>query len=122
MRLIVVVGYHQDSRSSKPFPVYAGRDSAEAEAAMEASNALVFDVIRNPTTVRKRRRAGVPLVVEVMSAAEIMAAIIPESEKTAEMLAAEAEALAAPVVAEAPPAQPDVQPSSGVSGKRGRAA
>jgi hypothetical protein len=105
MRLIVVVGYHQDSRTSKPFPVYAGRDSAEAEAAMEASNAVVFDVIRNPTTVRKRRKAGVPA---------------PEVEPTAEESSVAEEE---PVVEDtAPPAQPDVQPSSGVSGKRGRAA
>lgn len=108
MRLIVVVGYNQDSRTSKPFPVYAGRDSAEAEAAMEASNALVFDVIRNPTTVRKRRKSPLPYsdphpVVETVEEA----ATIEE---------------AAPVVAEAPPAQPDVQPSGGVSGKRGRVA
>ena len=108
MRLIVVIGYHADSRESKPFPVYAGRDSAEAEAAMEASNALVFDVIRNPTTVRKRRKTPLPFsdphpVVET-----------PEEAATIEEVT--------PVVAEAPPAQPDVQPSSGVSGKRGRAA
>ena len=109
MSLIVVVGYPQDSRSSKPFPVYAGRDSAEAEAAMEASNALVFDVIRNPTTVRKRRKTPMPYsdphpVVETVEEA----ATIEE---------------AAPVVEDTdPPAQPDVQPSSGVSGKRGRAA
>jgi hypothetical protein len=108
MRLIVVVGYHQDSRASKPFPVYAGRDSAEAEAAMEASHALVFDVIRNPTTVRKRRKTPLPFCDPA-----------PEVEPTVkESLSVEE---AAPVVAEAPPAQPDVQPSSGVSGKRGRA-
>jgi hypothetical protein len=106
MRLIVVVGYHQDSRTSKPFPVYAGRDSAEAEAAMEASDALVFDVIRNPTTVRKRRKS--PLPYSDPHPVEPVAEVDPAEEE--------------PVVAEAPPAQPDVQPSSGVSGKRGRAA
>jgi len=114
MRLIVVVGYHQDSRTSKPFPVYAGRDSAEAEEAMEASDALVFDVIRNPTTVRKRRKTPLPYcdpAPEVEPTAE-ESSVVEEIETVEE---------AAPVVAEAPPAQPDVQPSSGVSGKRGRA-
>jgi hypothetical protein len=109
MRLIVVVGYHQDSRTSKPFPVYAGRDSAEAEAAMEASNALVFDVIRNPMAVRKRRKTPLPYSDP------------HPVEPTAEESSVVEEA--APVVEDtAPPAHPDVQPSSGVSGKRGRAA
>ena len=103
MRLIVVIGYPEDSRSSKPFPVYAGRDSAEAEAAMAESPAVVFEIIRNPTTIRKRRRTVAP--ASVVETAEEAATIEEE-----------------PVVAEAPPVQPDVQPSSGVSGKRGRAA
>jgi hypothetical protein len=108
MRLIVVIGYPEDSRTSKPFPVYAGRDSAEADKAMAESQAVVFEIIRNPTTVRKRRKSPLPYsdphpVVET-----------PEEAATIEEVT--------PVVAEAPPAQPDVQPSSGVSGKRGRAA
>jgi len=109
MRLIVVIGYPEDSRSSKPFPVYAGRDSAEAEAAMAESPAVVFEIIRNPTTVRKRRKTPLPYCDPH-----------PEVEATVAENATVEEA--APVVAEAPPAQPDVQPSSGVSGKRGRAA
>jgi hypothetical protein len=104
MRLIVVIGYPEDSRTSKPFPVYAGRDSAEADEAMEASQGLVFEIIRNPTTVRKRKKAAAPALVVEPTAEE--SSVVEEE----------------PVVAEAPPAQPDVQPSSGVSGKRGRAA
>ena len=109
MRLIVVIGYHADSRSSKPFPVYAGRDSAEADEAMEASNALVFEVIRNPTTVRKRRKTPLPFSEPhpVVQTAEEAAAI--EEQPVVEDNAAPA-----------PPA--DVAPSGGVSGKRGRAA
>jgi hypothetical protein len=57
MRLIVVIGYPDESRASKPFPVYAGRDSAEADAAMGQSDAVIFDVIKNPTTIRKRKKA-----------------------------------------------------------------
>lgn len=114
MRLIVVVGYHQDSRTSKPFPVYAGRDSAEAVAAMEASHALVFDVIRNPTTVRKRRKTPLPFC----DPAPDVEATVKESLSVEETATVEE---AAPIVAEAPPAQPDIAPSGGVSGKRGRA-
>jgi hypothetical protein len=106
MSLIVVVGYPQDSRSSKPFPVYAGRDSTEAEKAMEASNALVFDVIRNPMAVRKRRKT--PLPYSDPHPVEPVAEVAPAEEE--------------PVVAEAPPAQPDAQQTGGVSGKRGRVA
>ena len=108
MRLIVVIGYHSDSRASKPFPVYAGRDSAEAEAAMEASEGVVFEIIRNPTTVRKRRKAGVPAVVEAAEVARAASAT------------AEQEPVVEDNAAPAPPA--DVAPSGGVSGKRGRAA
>jgi hypothetical protein len=104
MRLIVVIGYPEDSRTSKPFPVYAGRDSAEADKAMAESQAVVFEIIRNPTTVRKRKKAVAPAPVVEPTAEE--SSVVEEE----------------PVVAEAPPAQPDVQPSSGVSGKRGRAA
>jgi len=109
MRLIVVIGYHADSRASKPFPVYVGRDSAEADAAMEASNALVFEVIRNPTTVRKRRKTPLPFSEPhpVVQTAEEAATVEEE-----------------PVVEDnAAPAPPvETQPSGGVSGKRGRAA
>lgn len=58
MRLIVVIGYPDESRASKPFPVYVGRDSTEADAAMGASDAVIFDVIKNPTTIRKRWKAA----------------------------------------------------------------
>ena len=57
MRLIVVIGYPDESRASKPFPVYAGRDSGEADAAMAASEAVIFDIIKNPSTIRKRKKA-----------------------------------------------------------------
>lgn len=57
MRLIVVIGYPDESRASKPFPVYAGRDSGEADAAMAASEAVIFDVIKNPSVIRKRKKA-----------------------------------------------------------------
>lgn len=109
MRLIVVIGYHEESRASKPFPVYAGRDSSEADAAMDASDALVFEIIRNPTTVRKRRKTPLPFSEPhpVVSTPE-EAATIEEQ----------------PVVEDnAAPAPPvDAAPSGGVSGKRGRAA
>lgn len=104
MRLIVVIGYPEDSRASKPFPVYVGRDSAEADAAMGASDAVVFEIIRNPTTVRKRRKAA---PVAVVQTAEEAATI--EEQPVVEDTAAPA-----------PPT--DVAPSGGVSGKRGRAA
>jgi hypothetical protein len=107
MRLIVVIGYPEDSRTSKPFPVYAGRDSAEADKAMAESQAVVFEIIRNPTTVRKRRKTPLPYCDP--HPVEPVAEVAPAEEE--------------PVVEDtAPPAQPDVQPSSGVSGKRGRAA
>ena len=109
MRLIVVIGYHADSRASKPVPVYVGRSSVEADAAMDASNALVFEVIRNPTTVRKRRKTPLPFSEPhpVVETAEDAATI--EEQPVVEDNAAPA-----------PPA--DNQPSGGVSGKRGRAA
>jgi len=109
MRLIVVIGYHSDSRASKPFPVYAGRDSAEAEAAMEASNALVFEVIRNPTTVRKRRKTPLPY-----SEPHPVVATAEEAATIEEQPVVEDNAAPAPPV--------ETQPSGGVSGKRGRAA
>lgn len=112
MRLLVVIGYHSDSRASKPFPVYAGRDSAEAEAAMEASNALVFEIIRNPATVRKRRRTPLPY-----SEPHPVEAVVETPEEAATI---EEKPVVEDNAAPAPPA--DAAPSGGVSGKRGRAA
>lgn len=109
MRLIVVIGYHSDSRASKPFPVYAGRDSAEADAAMDASDAVVFEIIRNPTTVRKRRKTPLPFSEPH-----------PVVETAEEAATIEEQPVVEDNAAPAPPA--DVAPSGGVSGKRGRAA
>lgn len=109
MRLIVVIGYPEDSRASKPFPVYAGRDSAEADAAMDASDALVFEIIRNPTTVRKRRKTPLPFSEPH-----------PVVETAEEAATIEEQPVVEDTAAPAPPA--DVAPSGGVSGKRGRAA
>jgi hypothetical protein len=76
----------------------------EADAAIEASEGVVFEVIRNPTTVRKRRKAAPSAVV---ATAEEAATI--EEEPVVEDIAT-------------PAPSADITPSGGVSGKRGRAA
>lgn len=77
MRLIVVIGYPDDSRASDPFPVYAGRDSKAAEAAMGQSTAVLFDIIKNPTVVRKRNKAVVAPVVPLAGETVAEAAVAP---------------------------------------------
>ena len=114
MRLIVVIGYPDESRASKPFPVYAGRDSAEADAAMGQSDAVIFDVIKNPTVIRKRKKAvAAPAAASAAETADGADGPIgekgPEGTEGVSDTAETAEAPAKPV-------------SSGtVSGKRGRA-
>jgi hypothetical protein len=118
MRLIVVIGYPEDSRSSEPFPVYAGRDSAAAEAAMGQSTAVLFDIMKNPTVVRKRNKA----VIAATSAAEPVTETAggadgpigePGPEGTEGVPATDEPASA--------PAPAKTAPAGAVSGKRGRA-
>lgn len=109
MRLIVVIGYPEERLSSNPFPVYVGRSSVEADAAIEASEGVVFEIIRNPTTVRKRRKTPLPY-----SEPHPVVATPEEAAAIEEQPVVEDNAAPAPPV--------ETQPSGGVSGKRGRAA
>ena len=134
MRLIIIVGYLEDSRSSKPFPIYAGRSSAEAEEAMEASQGVVFEIVRNPTTVRKRRKTPLPSSApasDTPPTAEESSAVAPDPASApapvAAALDAAAEAAAnedtAPAEDTAPPETPPAPaPTGSISGKSKKAA
>lgn len=120
MSLIIVVGYDGPGTSANPSAVYTGRKSAEADAAMAASDAVRFEIIRNPVTVRKwGRRVPAP-----MTASEILEAAV--WEKDADIIAAEVAALSADIeAAEADTDTPSEDPDpdspaapAGISGKR----
>jgi len=63
MSLLIVVGYAAPGASAKPFPVYMGRVSSEADAAMAASTAARFEIIRNPVVLRKHGKQSAPAPV-----------------------------------------------------------
>jgi len=63
MSLLIVVGYAAPGASAKPFPVYMGRVSSEADAAMAASTAARFEIIRNPVVLRKHGKRPAPAPV-----------------------------------------------------------
>lgn len=63
MSLLIVVGYDGPGASAKPFPVYMGRVSSEADAAMAASTAARFEIIRNPVVLRKHGKRPAPAPV-----------------------------------------------------------
>jgi len=134
MRLIVVIGYLEESRSSKPIGVYAGRSSDEAEKAMEDSQAVLFEIIRNPITVRKRRKTPLPSRPPAPDTPPTVKESLPVAPEpvsapapVAEALDADAEAAAnedtAPAEDTAPPEPPPAPATTGsISGKSKKAA
>jgi hypothetical protein len=94
MSLLIVVGYAAPGASAKPFPVYMGRVSSEADAAMAASTAARFEIIRNPVVLRKhgKRPAPAPVaeptepepVIETPAAAALEADAEAADNETAE--------------------------------------
>jgi hypothetical protein len=94
MSLLIVVGYAAPGASAKPFPVYMGRVSSEADAAMAASTAARFEIIRNPVVLRKngKRPAPAPVaepaepepVIETPAAAALEADAEAAENETAE--------------------------------------
>lgn len=142
MSLIVVLGFDGPGASANPFPVYTGRKSAEADEAMASSDAVRFEIIKNPVTLRKRglryaakmaaaeaeaaaeakAKAAAEADAAPMTAAEILEAAVPE--KDADIIAAEVAALSADIEAaeadtDAPAENPDPDSAApAVSGKR----
>lgn len=94
MSLLIIVGYAAPGASAKPFPVYMGRVSSEADAAMAASTAARFEIIRNPVVLRKhgKRPAPAPVaepaepepVIETPAAAALEADAEAAENETAE--------------------------------------
>lgn len=54
MRLLIAIGYESHESAAAPFPVYVGRKHEEMVKAMEASSAVRFEIVKNPTVLRKR--------------------------------------------------------------------
>lgn len=54
MRLLIAIGYESHESAADPFPVYVGRKHEEMVQAMEASRAVRFEIVKNPTVLRKR--------------------------------------------------------------------
>jgi hypothetical protein len=57
MRLLIAIGYESHESSAAPFSVYVGRKHEEMVQAMEASRAVRFEIVKNPTVLRKRAAA-----------------------------------------------------------------
>lgn len=124
MSLVIVVGYDGPGASAKPFPVYMGRVSSEADAAMAASTAVRFGIIRNPVELRKNGKPSAPAPVIEPTAEESSVVASdqpagPEPLETADPSAAalEADAEAADNETAEDPATPV---DGAVSGKRRR--
>lgn len=54
MRLLIAIGYESHESAAAPFSVYVGRKHEEMVKAMEASTAVRFEIVKNPTVLRKR--------------------------------------------------------------------
>jgi hypothetical protein len=123
MSLLIVVGYDGPGASAKPFPVYMGRVSSEAEAAMAASSAVRFGIIRNPVELRKNGKQSAsawvvePAVKESFTAASDQLAEPEPVIETPAAAALEADAEAADNETAEDPATPV---DGAVSGKRRR--
>ena len=121
MSLLIVVGYDGPGASAKPFPVYMGRISSEADAAMAASPAARFEIVRNPVVLRKngKRSAAAP-VVAVEPQPETVEPL-PFSEPAPEAAALSADIEAAEADTDTPSEDPDPDSPAapaGISGKR----
>jgi hypothetical protein len=114
MSLLIVVGYAASGASAKPFPVYMGRVSSEADAAMAASTAARFEIIRNPVVLRKHGKRPAPAPVVEPAAPEPVIEPVIETPAAA---ALEADAEAADNETAEDPATPV---DGAVSGKRRR--
>ena len=115
MSLIIVVGYDGPGTSANPSAVYTGRKSAEAEAAMAASTAVRFEIVRNPVVLRKwGRRVPAPVVAVEPSPAPVEP--LPFSDPMPDPAAIE------PIEADTDTPSEDPDPDSaapaGISGKR----
>jgi len=120
MSLLIVVGYAAPGASAKPFPVYTGRKSAEADAAMAASNAVRFEIIKNPVTLRKWGRRVPDAVVAIEPQPETVEPL-PFSEPAPEAAALSADIEAAEADTDTPSEDPDPDSPAapaGISGKR----
>lgn len=118
MSLIIVVGYDGPGTSANPSAVYTGRKSAEADAAMAASDAVRFEIIRNPVVLRKwGRRVPAPAVDPQPEPVEPL----PFSEPAPEAAALSADIEAAEADSDTPSEDPDPDSPAapaGISGKR----
>ena len=116
MSLLIVVGYDGPGASAKPFPVYMGRISSEADAAMASSPAARFEIIRNPVVLRKngKRFAAAP-VVAVEPQPETVEPL-PFSDPMPEPAAIEPAEADTATPSEDP--DPDSAAPAGISGKR----
>jgi hypothetical protein len=123
MSLIIVVGYDGPGTSAHPSAVYTGRKSAEAEAAMAASTAVRFEIVRNPVVLRKwGRRVPAPVVAVEPPPAPVVAVEpppapvepLPISDPMPDPAAIE------PAEADTPSEDPDPDSAApaGISGKR----
>lgn len=119
MSLIVVVGFDGPGASANPSPVYTGRKSAEAETAMAASNAVRFEIIRNPVVLRKRgRRYAEEQAAAAAAKAEAAAAAVEADVPAAEDEPADLEAAETTPDTPSEDPDPDSPAPAGISGKR----
>jgi len=120
MSLVIVVGYDGPGASAKPFPVYMGRVSSEADKALAASNAVRFEIIRNPLVLRKRgRRYAEEQAAAAAAEAETAAATAGiETEAAAEDETAALEAAETTTDTPSEDPDPDSPAPIGISGKR----
>lgn len=120
MSLIIVVGYDGPGTSANPSPVYTGRKSEEAEEAMAASDAVRFEIIRNPVVLRKWGRR-VPAPVVAVDPQPEPVEPLPFSEPAPEAAALSADIEAAEADTDTPSEDPDPDSPAapaGISGKR----
>jgi hypothetical protein len=127
MSLLIVVGYDGPGASAKPVPVYMGRVRSEADAAMAASTAVRFGIIRNPVELRKNgKQSASAWVVEPAAeessevASDQPAGPEPVTEPVTETPAAAALEADAEAAANETAEEPAIPVDGAVSGKRRR--
>lgn len=60
MSLHIVIGFDAQGNAAKSHAVYTGPSRAEAQKAMEESNAVRFEIFSNVTGIRKNNSRHVP--------------------------------------------------------------
>jgi hypothetical protein len=116
MSLLIVVGYDGPGASAKPFPVYMGRVRSEADAAMAASTAVRFGIIRNPVELRKNGKPSAPAPVVAADPQPETVEPLPFSEPAPEAADIEPAETTTDTPSEDP--DPDSPAPAGISGKR----